>query len=148
LMARQHRHIDVGVQGVVDGNGRHAALAESLHLLYLHIYLEEEFLFPPLERFGITMPVFVMKKEHAEMWPYMQCLHTGCERQTALAALHDPALALFRLLQVHNPKEEEVVYTAADRLAAENPDALWLAALHNEIVPAGWRCAMRSAVEM
>src|SRR5699024_8022758 len=91
---------------------------------------------------------FVMKKEHAEMWPYMQRLQAACEQQTALAELHEPALALFRLLQVHNPKEEEVVYTAADRLAAENPGAPWLAALHAETVPAGWRGAMRSAVDM
>lgn len=144
LMQRQHRQIDVGIKAIADGDGSHAALAEALQLLYLHIYVEEEFLFPPLEQSGISMPVFVMKQEHAEMWPYMLTLDTGCASRTTIASMQHTALSLFRLLQVHNPKEEEVVYTAADRLAAEDPNAQWLAALATATVPDGWVCAMAS----
>lgn len=142
LMERQHRQIDTGIKAVIDGDGSYVALAKSLQLLYLHIYVEEQHLFPPLETFGITMPVFVMKKEHAEMWPYMQELDAACARKAPLADMQRTALALFRLLQVHNPKEEEVVYTAADRLVTETPQPSWLAALQSAEMPEGWVCAL------
>lgn len=141
-LQKQHRQIDAGIRGIVDGNGSYAALMQSLKLLYLHIYVEETFLFPPLEEFGITMPVFVMKKEHGEMWPYMQVLGEACEARPPMGTLHDTALSLFRLLQVHNPKEEEVVYTSADRLVEEQPDQPWLESLNTTEIPDGWTCAM------
>lgn len=142
LLQHQHRQIDVGVEGIVDGSGSLESLAESLRLLYLHIYVEEEFLFPPLERFGITMPIFVMKKEHAEMWPFLQALDDGVKAEASIESLKRPARSLSRLLRVHNPKEEEVVYTAADRLVAEQPDQPWLEALTTGEVPTGWSCAL------
>lgn len=142
LLEQQHRQIDDGIKAVADGNGTYEALAEALELLYLHIYLEETFLFPPLEEAGLTMPVFVMNKEHGEMWPYMQTLHDACESRPPLESLCTTALSLFRLLQVHNPKEEEVLYTAADRLVDEAPERPWLEALETTSIPDGWVCAM------
>lgn len=142
LLIEQHRRIDDGIKGIVDGNGQLEALAESLRLLRLHIYVEENYLFPPLEASGVTMPVFVMKQEHGEMWPYLQTLTTACESETPVKTLHGSALWLFRLLQVHNPKEEEVVYTAADRLAAENPDSSLIETLETTRIPDDWVCAM------
>lgn len=142
LLEQQHRQIDGGIEAVANGNGNQAALAESLRLLYLHVYVEEAFLFPPLEELGITMPVFVMRKEHGEMWPFMQTLDEAVAAEAPLDSVQQTALSLFRLLQVHNPKEEEVVYTAADRLVAEDPEQPWLTALTTQEIPSGWTCAM------
>jgi hypothetical protein len=47
---------------------------------------------------------------------------------------------LLRLLQRHNPKEEQILYAAADRLDAERADG-WLArALEAGRMPDGWTC--------
>lgn len=142
LLTKQHRRIDEGIQGVIDGDGQHPALAESLTLLRLHIYVEEEFLFPPLAESGLTMPISVMKQEHGEMWPFLETLAGACTSGTPIKSLHRPALSLFRILQVHNPKEEEVVYAAADRLVSEDAEGPLIETLENARVPDGWVCAM------
>lgn len=67
LLAVQHHQIDQGVEGIVDGTGEPQALAASLKLLRNHLHLEEEALFPPLTETGLTMPIFVMKREHGRM---------------------------------------------------------------------------------
>lgn len=142
LLIRQHRTIDAGIQGVVDGSGKRETLAESLALLRLHLYVEEELLFQPLTETGLTMPVFVMKREHGQMWPLMQTLDRGAAGDAPLEALLEPAKALFQLLQVHNPKEEQIVYTAADKLTQEQTDGPLIEALEAAQVPADWACAM------
>lgn len=140
LLEVQHRRIDAGIKGIVDGGGQLSALAESLALLRLHLYVEEELLFPPLARSGLTMPVFVMKREHGLMWPLLETLAGACVAAAPAAGLHDTARELFQLLQMHNPKEEQIVYTAADRLAAG--DATLVQALESARLPDAWACAL------
>ena len=136
-LADQHRQIDHGVQGIVDGHGNLDALAASLALLRRHLYLEEALLFPPLVKAGLAMPVFVMKREHGQMWPLLVALSAACGAATPAATLCEPARQLFQLLQIHNTKEEQIVYTAADRL----DDAALAEAIGQASVPGGWVCA-------
>lgn len=136
-LADQHRQIDHGVQGIVDGHGGLGALAASLALLRRHLYLEEAYLFPPLVKAGLAMPVFVMKREHGQMWPLLVSLSAACGTATPVAALHEPARQLFQLLRMHNTKEEQIVYTAADRLH----DAALAETIGQARAPDGWACA-------
>lgn len=139
VLAGQHRQIDAGIRAVADGAGEPAALAESLALLRLHLYVEEALLFPPLAESGLTMPVFVMKREHGQMWPLLEALSaTGA----ADAARQATARQLFQLLQMHNPKEESIVYTALDRLEAQRGDDSLARAITAAALPDAWRCAM------
>lgn len=142
LLEAQHRRIDEGIKPVADGTGGLSPLAESLAVLRLHLYLEEELLFPPLAKSGLAMPVFVMKREHGEMWPLLQALTVACEAKAELATLREPCQRLFRLLQIHNPKEEQIVYVAADRLAAGRADGLLVETLQTARLADGWVCAM------
>lgn len=144
ILAIQHRRIDEGVHGIVDADGDVAALGNAIDLLRLHLYIEEQVLFPPLVNAGLAMPVFVMKREHGEMWPLMQTLAAACAAQASAESLHDTARRLFQLLQIHNPKEEQIVYTAADRLAARPAGASLAAALEAAKLPDGWTCEMAS----
>ena len=132
----QHRQIDRGIEDMLDGSGTLEQLGRSLDLLRLHIYLEEVVLFPPLEQAGLTMPVFVMQREHGQMWPLLRSL------RGADAAVAEGCGTLLQLLQIHNPKEEQILYTAADRIAAERNDGALLEALTAGRMPAGWACAM------
>jgi iron-sulfur cluster repair protein YtfE (RIC family) len=142
MLTDQHRRIDQGVKGIADGTGPLAALAEALSLLRLHLYVEEGLLFPPLVQSGLAMPVFVMKREHGQMWPLLQELAAGCVATTPVAKLQAAARELFQLLQIHNTKEEQIVYTAADRLVADHADGPLIQALTAAQVPDGWVCAM------
>ena len=142
LLAIQHRRIDAGIKGVVDGTGQLPALAESLALLRLHLYVEEGLLFPPLVNSGLGMPVFVMKREHGLMWPLLETLAGACAASAPVASLHDTARELFQLLQMHNPKEEQIVYTAADRLAAGDDGEKLVQAIEAARLPDAWACAM------
>ncbi|MGH8110706.1 MAG: hemerythrin domain-containing protein [Rhodanobacteraceae bacterium] len=142
VLAVQHRRIDEGVRGIAESGGQVAALADALDLLRLHLYLEEQVLFPPLVKSGLAMPVFVMKREHGEMWPLMETLVAACAAQASVESIHDTCRRLFQLLQIHNPKEEQIVYTAADRLAAQPAGASLAKALDVTKVPDGWTCEM------
>jgi iron-sulfur cluster repair protein YtfE (RIC family) len=141
LLEDQHRRIDRGIKGIFDGSGGLAELAEALQLLRLHIYLEEAVLFPPLEGEGLTMPVFVMQREHGLMWPLIQQLEAACANGAELESLQADCRELFTQLQVHNPKEERILYTAADQLAEGQTDGALLQGLQTGQLPDGWACA-------
>lgn len=130
-LAAQHRAIDAGIKSDADD----AALQSALALLRAHIHAEETALFPPLVQSGLAMPVFVMKREHGQMWPLIERLAAG-----NAAALQADRESLFRLLQMHNTKEEQIVYGAADKLAAR--DAGLATAVAAARMPDSWRCEL------
>ncbi len=142
LITAQHHAIDQGIQPVVAGAGTLDALSAALTLLRHHLYIEETVLFPPLVETGLAMPVFVMKREHGQMWPLIERLEADAKGGKQVADLREPARQLFQLLQMHNTKEEQIVYTAADKLAAEQGDGALGQALETAKDPVGWVCAM------
>lgn len=133
LLQEQHEDIDFGVQGAMDGSSDQVELARSLDLLRAHLHLEETVLFPALEG-SVGLSIMVMEREHGLMWPLMESLAQACRDGTALDAMQDDLEELFQLLQVHNPKEEQILYSAADEHAGL-ADALAAAQL-----PEGWVC--------
>lgn len=142
LLAVQHHQIDQGVAGIVDGSGTPAALvAAALQLLRQHLYVEEAALFPPLAKTGLAMPVFVMQREHGQMWPLITGLEAACAAGAGRDALRADADKLLMLLKMHNPKEEQIVYAAADRYEPAHPDAPLVAAMAAAHMPDGWVCA-------
>lgn len=141
-LENQHREIDKGIQPVVEGAGDLAGLASSLALLRLHLYLEEEILFPVLEKNGLTMPIFVMKREHGQMWPLMQTLSAACKAQDSIDSVRATCEELFKLLRIHNPKEEQIVYTSADALAAKGAEEEMVGTMDAADAPGDWVCAM------
>ncbi|MEZ5608559.1 MAG: hemerythrin domain-containing protein [Burkholderiaceae bacterium] len=137
LLEQQHRRIDEGIKAALKGTAPRAVLVEALLLLREHIHLEEAVLFPPLERAGLTMPIFVMQREHGQMWPLIQALTDAGDD----ARWQGAGRELFQMLQIHNPKEEQILYRAADELAQRDDGAL-IQALQAAQMPAGWVCAM------
>lgn len=142
VLADQHRRIDDGVRAAAEGHGESTALADALALLRAHLYAEEAVLFPLLVEAGLAMPVFVMKREHGQMWPLVESLAAACTGGTPARALAGDCRRLFQLLQMHNPKEETIVYAAADRLAAQPAGASLAADLAAARMPDGWTCEM------
>lgn len=152
----EHRAIDGGIESFIeslDGAGpagpaplNPAPLTSALNGLRRHIYLEEEFLFPPLKAAGLMGPLFVMVREHGRLWRQMNTvaalLADGTDADTgAEDALREACTELLTLLDAHNAKEEPIIYTQADDIlgtAASNDLLGFLAA---GSMPEGWACS-------
>lgn len=123
-LTNEHHEIDAGIeqfrQALLEGKTV-AALAEPLRqamtALRRHIYLEEEFAFPPIRQGGLTMPIMVMEREHGVLWGQMDDLEeeldtfddasaTEYERR----ALADACDEMLGVLESHN--------STADHLSA------------------------------
>lgn len=94
-----------------------------------HLTIEEETLFPAFERHtGMTAgPTAVMRAEHAEMRDLFERLAAAATAQDADEFL-GLAETLNLLMQQHNMKEEQVLYTLMDESLGGEADSL-LAAL-------------------
>jgi iron-sulfur cluster repair protein YtfE (RIC family) len=142
-LEREHREIDAGIEAFLaapaDGPDESEPLQRAMAALRRHIFLEEAFLFPPLREAGLFAPIFVMLREHGEIWDTLD----------ALAAARAPASGLCRellgRLERHNTKEEQIVYAQADAVLTAAAGAELMAFLAAGRLPDGWVCARAGA---
>lgn len=139
-LEREHRHIDGCIEAFLDDpDGAVEGLRTGLTALRRHIYLEEEYLFPPLRAVGLLMPVQVMLMEHGQLWRLTDTLLAAVEtgdRQTATATARE----LLELLDRHNSKEEPVIYPHADVDLAPEAAAELDELIGSDTLPDGWVC--------
>ena len=147
-LEREHQEIDAGIAAFTagpPGAGRdREPLARAVHALRRHIYLEEEFLFPLLREAepGLTAPILVMLREHAQLWQTLGALESELDAGTGDGLRSCRQLAA-QLLH-HNLKEEKVLYPRADDLlppAAADRLRVFLASGER---PDGWVCMMKA----
>lgn len=136
-LEREHHEIDAGIASFTAAPDAPQPLLRAIRALRRHIYLEEEFLFPLLREAeaGLTAPIFVMLREHAQIWATLDSL----ERQLGAGATGS---GLCRQLTVqllhHNLKEEKILYPRADDvLPAPAADRLRAFLISGEL-PEGW----------
>ncbi len=117
-LTREHHEIDDALRdfiGKLDcGSVQRELLTGTLDALRRHIYLEEVFLFPPLREAGIVMPIFVMMREHGQLWHTMGALTDLLADGNDDQRLRDACTQLLDQLHQHNSKEEPVIYPSAD----------------------------------
>lgn len=141
LLTEQHRIIEEGIVGLVDGSGSRKELTKAIYLLRKHIYVEEEVLFPIVAEDGKReMALAQMKYEHGDMWPHLELAIELLERNAPLDDLFKPANALMELLHIHDAKEEEAIYTIAHRYAAQATNPPLASLFKTYDIPAGWKC--------
>lgn len=141
-LEREHREVDEGIEaftgGPPAGERDRKPLMRAIHALRRHIYLEEVFLFPPLRAAGLVAPVFVMLREHAQMWQTLDALE--CELDAG--GVDGAVLALCRQLAVrllhHNLKEEKILYPRADDVLTAAEAGQLRAFLDSGELPEGW----------
>jgi hypothetical protein len=140
-LEEEHRAIDRDIEAFIASGGTAAtALSTGIATLRRHIYLEEEILFPMLAPGGIQMPLFVMRREHGLMWPVMDVLEGGAAAGAGADVLVEETRGLLLQLQAHNPKEESIVYAAAEETLDEGQRRTFTAAFGEARLPAGWVC--------
>ena len=150
-LEHEHQQIDAGITAFSADPGNRQPLARAIAALRRHIYLEEEFLFPLLRDAdpALAAPVFVMLREHAQIWDSLDALDHAPTAGAATSG-NDPDTALKVLKQLtvqllhHNLKEEKILYPRADdALPAPVADRL-RSFLATAQLPDGWTCAFKA----
>lgn len=143
-LLRQHREIAAAVQCFTetldDGNRHPELLRATIDALRRHIYLEEVFVFPPIRKAGIMTPIFVMMREHGQLWQTMETLTRLLAEGTGSPRLEDVCDRLLGQLHNHNFNEEPVIYLHADFDLAAPSSAQLARFVATGRVPEGWVC--------
>lgn len=140
VLEHDHHAIDAEFARFREGLERGEWLGEpfqrAAEALRHHIYVEEEALFPVLRVGGLVAPVFVMLREHAEIWQALDAIEAeaGRDNTRTLAAM----AAMISVLGPHNSKEEQILYPASGQvLDAEDTQAVRLVFEEGKR-PEGW----------
>lgn len=143
-LEREHREIDERIDvfnaGVGDEASRLASLTRAMDALRRHIYLEEEFLFPPLKAAGMMGPIFVMLREHGDMWRTMDVFKAELADHSTGNSPQDLCKELITQLDAHNTKEEVILYSQADAVLSAAANAELTEFLASGQTPDGWVC--------
>lgn len=148
-LEREHRDIDGGIEeysaGLSHNETDPTPLLRAMRGLRRHIYLEEQILFPPLKS-TMAMPIFVMVREHGELWDAMDQLDAMLASEANPRTMHDACRELLAKLDAHNSKEEPIIYSKADESLDADAAARLREFLARGTIPDGWRCEKASAV--
>lgn len=133
----EHHEIDAGIgQYLVDTDAddplqRAQPLMTALKALRRHIYLEVEIVFPHLRKGALMMPLMVMRKEHGQLWQRIAALEESLGSSSDVSMPADDVgievicTKILELLDLHNMKEEPVIYPHMDAdLAAAEQDRI------------------------
>lgn len=141
-LTREHREIDDEIEAFIEkldcGSLQRELLTDTLEALRRHIYPEEVFLFPPLRDAGIVMPIFVMMREHGQLWHTMDALTHLLADGKDTQRLRDTCTQLLDQLQQHNSKEEPVIYPNADTGLPPQTSAELTRFIETGRTPEGW----------
>lgn len=141
LLTAQHRLIETGISGLVDGSGSRQELTVAVQLLARHIYVEEAFLFPAIEREERRwMALARMRYDHGDMWPHIESALRLLAAKADLDDLLPDCETMLRQLHDHDAKEEEAIYTAVDRYHVDAGHPPLESLFDTRELPAGWRC--------
>jgi regulator of cell morphogenesis and NO signaling len=137
-LEREHHEIDAGIAAFTASPGDPRPLTRAIRALRRHIYLEEEFLFPLLGEAepGLRAPVFVMLREHAQIWTTLDLLEREPAPGTALVLCRQLTVRLLH----HNLKEEKILYPRADDTLPPAAAGRLRAFLGSGDMPEGWVC--------
>lgn len=148
-LTREHHEIDSGIETFIEkldrGSVQSELLTAALDALRRHIYIEEVFLFPPIREAGLAMPVFVMMREHGQLWHTMDTLTDLLAEGSDSQRLRDTCGQLLDQLHQHNSKEEPVIYPQADIALPLQANAELTRFIEAGRTPEGWVCGQAGA---
>jgi len=138
----EHREIDAGIEEYArtaqERQPQVEPVLRALGALRRHIYLEEALLFPTLRAAGLVAPVFVMVREHGEIWRSMDALEAAVAADSAGPAAADICREMVRQLEAHNMKEEMILYPQADAAVTGEASEALHTFLATGSMPEGW----------
>ncbi len=151
-LEREHRQIDDGIKSFINQPGRDTVqptvLVAVLDMLRRHIYLEEALLFPPVRETGLALQIFVLMREHGQLWRTMHALMGLLTEEQDRGLLVDTCLQPLHQLDRHNAKEEQVFYRHADVDLPEQTSAELIRFIQAGRTPDGWVCRHSVSVDL
>jgi Hemerythrin HHE cation binding domain len=143
-LEHEHHEIDEGMAAFTAAPWDRQPLARAIGALRRHIYLEEEFLFPLLHEAepGLAAPVFVMLREHAQIWGTLEALERAVDARTGTGSTLCKRLSV-QILH-HNLKEEKTIYPRADEVLPRAAADRLRVFLGSGKLPRGWVCMMKA----
>lgn len=125
---REHHEIDDGIERFLAahsaGRATDPEAVRSVHraidALRRHIYLEEEFAFPPLQGTHLFAAISVMLHEHGQIWTTLDRLEHELALDPASPATRAECELLVTRLSAHNAKEEPIIYPSFDSALPED----------------------------
>jgi hemerythrin-like domain-containing protein len=149
VLEEEHRQIDAAIEeylgSLKQDEPDSRPLVRAFEALRRHIYLEEEFLFPPLREAGLVMPLLVMVREHGQLWDAMDALDVQVRDGAAPGDIDESCRTLLALLDAHNSKEEPIVYPQADLTLHPDAAERLLDFIDSGRMPEGWTCEKATA---
>ncbi|MCO5316743.1 MAG: hemerythrin domain-containing protein [Solirubrobacterales bacterium] len=143
-LEREHHEIDAGIEGFgaegADREERAGSLRRAILALRRHIFLEEEFLFPPMQQ-DLAIPTMVMLREHGEIWRSLDAIEAGLDSDSSDDALQGACRDLLAQLEKHNEKEEPIFYEVADDTLSPAQNSVLRDLLEDSEMPEGWVCS-------
>ena len=131
FMSADHKACDESFaraeEAALDDNWTHAEAMFGIfqHAMARHFRREEEVLFPALlDAGGPGGPVQVMQMEHAQMNDLIEQLAVSVANKNS-KNYGGVAETLLIVMQQHNLKEEQILYPIADRILADQQEALF-----------------------
>lgn len=144
VLQREHHEIDSAIAAFIEkldaGGVQPELLSVALQALRRHIYLEETILFPPIREAGMTMPIFVMMREHGELWRAMDVLADLLIDRADNEKLRVACHRLLGQLEQHNTKEEPIIYPYADNDLPAQVSVELTRFIETGRLPGGWVC--------
>ncbi|PQM46197.1 hypothetical protein C1Y40_03634 [Mycobacterium talmoniae] len=144
VLEREHRDIDGAIEVFLEkldaGTVQPEPLTAALAALRRHIYIEEVFVFPPVREAGLVMPIFVMLREHGDLWQTMDALTDLLTVGSDAAGLREICRRLLTQLDQHNAKEEPIIYPQAATALPAHTAAELLRFVDTGRTPDGWVC--------
>jgi regulator of cell morphogenesis and NO signaling len=144
VLEREHHEIDRGVEAFIamldGGHVQVERLNAAMDALRRHIYLEETLLFPPIREAGMAMPIFVMMREHGELWRTIGSLNDLLVDGAGVGPLRNICYRLLGQLKQHNSKEEPIIYHRADAELPAQVGAELARFIEAGTIPDGWVC--------
>ena len=132
LMAQDHKDCDQifadaeKAASTEDWTTATQAFNEFIDVMQRHLGIEENDLFPAFEAAtGMTMgPTEMMRMEHAQMRELFAEMREAIEQQNSDDYL-GASETLLILMQQHNMKEEQILYTMMDQHLSDDNLQLW-----------------------
>ena len=144
VLEHEHHDIDDGIEAfaalLAAGEVDAEPLRRAAAALRRHIYIEEALVFPPLRDAGLVAPVFVMLREHGQLWRTLDALDAELRLASDAPTLQKLCKELVVELQHHNPKEEQILYPQADQVLTALVNAQLRRFLDSGQMPDGWVC--------
>lgn len=141
VLSKDHKRIDNQIVSFLESlndSPNTNTLMTAFGAIKNHIFWEEEYLFPAVEKGNETM-VKGLEAEHGAIWKLFDSISDDLGKND-LKEAKNRTEALLRVLKGHNSSEENYIYREMDKLSTDQQAELLLRQVESSSAPKNWIC--------